>query len=159
VTGSAERAVSLLTERRLTIAVAESLTGGMLCAALAAVPGVSAVLRGGIVAYATDVKAALLGVPADMLAALGAVHPDVAGAMADGVRERLGAAVGMATTGVAGPDPAEGKPPGTVYIAVSAEGRRATRTLALSGDRERIRCGTVDQCLRLLWEVLTEEVA
>ena len=159
MTEPARRVVDLLTRRRLSIAVAESLTGGMLCAALAAVPGVSAVLRGGIVAYATDLKAALLGVPADMLAALGAVHPDVAGAMADGVRERLGAEVGVATTGVAGPDPAEGKPPGTVHIAVSARGRRVTRTLALAGGRERIRRDTVDRCLSLLWEVLTEEAA
>jgi nicotinamide-nucleotide amidase len=77
--------------------------------------------------------------------------------MADGVRKRLGAAVGAATTGVAGPDPAEGKPPGTVHIAVSTGGGRITRTLALAGSRDQIRDHTVRCCLSLLWAVLTEE--
>ncbi|HEY5988215.1 MAG TPA: CinA family protein, partial [Streptosporangiaceae bacterium] len=133
------------------------LTGGLLGSALTAVPGASAVFRGGVIAYATDVKAALLDVPAALLAAHGAVHPEVAAAMADGARARLGADVGAATTGVAGPDPAEGKPPGTVHIAVSSPGCRVTRTLALVGGRERIRHDTVEQCLSLLWDVLSEE--
>jgi nicotinamide-nucleotide amidase len=153
----AARVVGLLAERGLSIAVAESLTGGLLGAALTAVPGASAVFRGGIIAYATELKAALLGVPADLLARHGAVHPEVAAAMAAGARARLGASVGLATTGVAGPDPAEGKPPGTVHIAASVGGRAAGRALALSGDRESIRRDTVDQCLRLLWKVLAEE--
>jgi nicotinamide-nucleotide amidase len=153
----AERIVALLATSERSVAVAESLTGGLLGAGLTAVPGASAVFRGGVIAYATDVKAALLGVPAELLAAHGAVHPEVAAAMADGARARLGADVGAATTGVAGPDPAEGKPPGTVHIAVSAPGRRETRTLALFGGRERIRQDTVEQCLSLLWAVLAEE--
>ncbi len=158
VSGVAERIVWTLTERQLSVAVAESLTGGLLCAALTSVPGASVVLRGGVIAYATDLKATLLGVPADLLAAHGAVHPGVASAMADGARERLAATFGVATTGVAGPDPAEGKPPGTVHIAVSSPGGRFTRTLALAGSRGEIRHQTVDRCLRLLWGVLTEEV-
>lgn len=155
--GLAPQIIALLARRGLTVATAESLTGGLVCAALTAVPGASAVFRGGVVAYATDLKAALLGVPASLLAARGAVDPDVAGAMAEGVRERLGAAVGAATTGVAGPDPDEGKPPGTVHVAVSAGGGRITSTLTLSGDRQRIRHDTVQRCLSLIWAVLAEE--
>jgi nicotinamide-nucleotide amidase len=155
--GLAERIVRVLTERNLTIATAESLTGGLVCAALTDVPGVSAVLRGGIVAYATELKAVLLGVPADLLAERGAVDPDVAAAMADGARERLGAAVGVATTGVAGPDSPEGKPPGTVHVAVSSKTGRITRTVMLTGGREQVRRATVERCLGLLWAVLMEE--
>ena len=141
------RIVGLLTQRQQTVAVAESLTGGLLGAAITGVPGASVVFRGGVIAYATDLKAALLGVPAALLAERGAVDPDVAGAMAAGV----------ATTGVAGPDSAEGKPPGTVHIAVCADGGAVVQTLALSGSRDEIRRGTVERSLRLLWSVLGEE--
>jgi nicotinamide-nucleotide amidase len=153
----AARIVGLLTRRRQTVAVAESLTGGLLGAAITTVPGASVVFRGGVIAYATDLKAALLGVPAELLAERGAVDPDVAGAMAAGVARRLGATAGMATTGVAGPDPADGKPPGTVHIAVCAGGGAVVQTLALSGSRDEIRRGTVERSLRLLWSVLGEE--
>jgi nicotinamide-nucleotide amidase len=77
--------------------------------------------------------------------------------MAAGVARRLGATAGVATTGVAGPDPAEGKPPGTVHIAVCADGGAVVQTLALSGSRDEIRRGTVERSLRLLWSVLGEE--
>jgi len=153
----AARIVGLLTQRQQSIAVAESLTGGLLGAAITTVPGASAVFRGGVIAYATDLKAALLGVPAALLAERGAVDPDVAGAMAAGARERLGAAIGAATTGVAGPDAADGKPPGTVHIAVSSGGGTVVQTLALAGSRDEIRRGTVERSLRLLWSVLWEE--
>ena len=129
----AQEVIDLLTARGDTIAVAESLTGGLLAAALTAIPGASAAVRGGVVAYATGLKAALLGVPAGLLERHGAVHPDVARAMADGVRDRLGATVGAATTGVAGPEPQDGRPVGTVYIAVSARASTTVRSLALSG--------------------------
>ena len=155
--GLAAQIVGLLTRRRQTVAVAESLTGGLLGAAITTVPGASAVFRGGVIAYATDVKAALLGVSAALLAERGAVDPDVAGAMAAGVRERLGAAIGAATTGVAGPDAADGKPPGTVHIAVSTAGGTVVQTLALSGGRDEIRRDTVERSLRLMWSVLWEE--
>ena len=155
--GLAAQIVGLLTRRRQTVAVAESLTGGLLGAAITTVPGASAVFRGGVIAYATDVKAALLGVSAALLAERGAVDPDVAGAMAAGVRERLGAAIGAATTGVAGPDAADGKPPGTVHIAVSTTGGTVVQTLALSGGRDVIRRDTVERSLRLMWSVLWEE--
>ena len=155
--GLAAQIVGLLTRRRQTVAVAESLTGGLLGAAITTVPGASAVFRGGVIAYATDVKAALLGVSAALLAERGAVDPGVAGAMAAGVRERLGAAIGAATTGVAGPDAADGRPPGTVHIAVSTAGGTVVQTLALSGGRDVIRRDTVERSLRLMWSVLWEE--
>ena len=153
----AARIIELLTQRRQTVAVAESLTGGLLGAAITNVPGASVVFRGGVIAYATDLKAALLGVPKALLADRGAVDPEVAGAMAAGIRERLGAAIGVATTGVAGPDPQDGKPPGTVHIAVSAGSEPVIQTLALSGGRDEIRRATVERSLRLLWSVVGEE--
>ncbi|MGN6175404.1 MAG: CinA family protein [Streptosporangiaceae bacterium] len=155
--GLAAQIVGLLMRRRQTVAVAESLTGGLLGAAITTVPGASTVFRGGVIAYATDVKAALLGVSAALLAERGAVDPDVASAMAAGVRKRLGAAIGAATTGVAGPDAADGKPPGTVHIAVSTAGGTVVQTLALSGARDEIRRDTVERSLRLMWSVLWEE--
>ena len=115
----AERLVALLTGAGRTLAVAESLTGGMVADALVGVPGASSCLRGAVVAYATDLKADLLGVPAEVLERLGPVHPDVARAMARGVRLRLGADYGVATTGVAGPEPQDGVPPGTFHVAVA----------------------------------------
>ena len=158
MTGLAEELVELLRERQQTVAVAESLTGGLLGAAITDVPGASEVFRGGVISYATDLKAALLGVPEDLLAARGAVDPDVAAAMADGVRRRLRAGTGAATTGVAGPDPADGKPPGTVHIAVSTgAGRPVTRELCLAGGRGEVRAATVRAALRLLLDVLREE--
>jgi nicotinamide-nucleotide amidase len=152
----AARIVGLLAQRRQTVAVAESLTGGLLGATITAVPGASTVYRGGVIAYATELKAVLLGVSEDLLARHGPIHPGVAAAMAAGARDRLGATWGLATTGVAGPDPADGFPPGTVHIAASA-GSPATRSLALAGDRDRIRRDTVDQALRLLFELLRED--
>ncbi|MGO4300592.1 CinA family protein [Leifsonia sp. RAF41] len=144
-----------LIERRLTIAVAESLTGGLLTAELTSVPGASAVVLGGAVVYATELKHALLGVDADLLAADGPVHPEVARQLADGVRKRLAvdgrpADIGVSTTGVAGPDPQGGRPVGTVYVGVSsANGTRAVE-LGLSGDRDDIRRRTVAEAVRAL---------
>jgi nicotinamide-nucleotide amidase len=149
--------IGLLRARGQTVAVAESLTGGLVAAALTGIPGASEVFRGGVIAYATELKQTMLGVPGPLLAARGAVDPQVAAAMAAGVRERLGADIGAATTGVAGPDPAEGKPPGTVHIAVAAAGAPVARTLALAGNRARIRRDTVGAALRLLADVLREE--
>ncbi|WP_456844835.1 CinA family protein [Cellulomonas sp. P5_C6] len=135
--------------RGWTLAVAESLTGGLVCATLVDVPGASAVLRGAVVAYATELKGTLLGVDAALLAARDAVDPDVAKAMALGVRERLGAEVGLATTGVAGPDPQDGHPPGTVHVAVSTPDGTVVRTLRLTGDRGTVRARSVDAVLAL----------
>src|SRR5664280_1577701 len=110
--------VARLTAAGETVAVAESLTGGLVAAALTDVPGASVVVRGGVLAYATDVKAGVLGVDKVLLARVGAVDGDVAEQMASGVRSLMGATYGLATTGVAGADRVEGKPVGTVYVAI-----------------------------------------
>jgi PncC family amidohydrolase len=107
--GLSARIVTALRAGGDTLAVAESLTGGLVTARVVDVPGASTVLRGGVVAYATDLKHALLGVDADLLAERGAVDPDVALAMARGVAGRLGSTWAVATTGVAGPDPQDGQ--------------------------------------------------
>ena len=151
----------LLAGRGATVAVAESLTGGLLGAELTEMPGSSATFAGGVIAYATPLKHALLGVPADLLAAHGAVHPEVAVAMARGVRERLGASYGLAVTGVAGPEPQDGHPVGTVHVAVADSGGAvATRAPALpvpaDGVRARamVRRMTVVHALDLLRRVM-----
>ena len=140
-----------------TVAVAESLTGGLVAAAFTDVPGSSAAFRGGVVAYAAELKADLLGVDATMLRRHGAVYPPVAAAMAQGVRARLGATYGVATTGVAGPDPSDGQPVGTAHIAVSVADDTVVRTIGLTGDRQEIRRLTVEHALGLLLGRLREE--
>lgn len=114
--------LSELRERGQTVATAESLTGGLLTALLTAVPGASTVVRGGIICYATDLKHTLVGVDVGLLAARGPVDPDVARQLAAGVRRRCGASIGVALTGVAGPDPQDGVPVGAVYVAIDADG-------------------------------------
>lgn len=118
----AEQLMSSARYARLTVAVAESLTGGQLAAAITAVPGASAVFRGSVTAYATDLKASVLGVDAALLDEVGAVHAEVARQMAAGVRRLCGADVGVATTGVAGPTPQDGRAVGTVFVAVAGQG-------------------------------------
>jgi nicotinamide-nucleotide amidase len=146
----AEDLVALLGAAGQSLAVAESLTGGQLAARVVDVPGASAVLRGAVVAYATDLKHRLLGVDADLLRRHGPVHPDVASAMARGVRDRLGADWGVATTGVAGPDPQDGVPPGRVFVAVSGPGAERCERLDLPGGRADVRAGAVTAALALL---------
>jgi nicotinamide-nucleotide amidase len=131
--------VSALTRTGRTMAVAESLTGGAVAAAVVDVPGASRVLRGAVVAYATDLKAALLGVDAALLERSGPVDPDVAAQMAVGVRTRLGADLGLATTGVAGPQDQDGHPPGEVHVAVAWVDGVRVRSLRLDGDRAAVR--------------------
>lgn len=151
-----ERVVELLLGRRQTLAVAESLTGGLLAATLVEVAGVSAVFRGGLVTYATDLKTALAGVPADLLKERGPVDAEVAAAMARGARGRCIADWGLGTTGVAGPLPQDGVAPGTVYIAVAGpDGQAQTRLLRLAGDRPEVRRATVTAALDLLVAQLT----
>ncbi|HLH82992.1 MAG TPA: CinA family protein [Trebonia sp.] len=149
--------IRLLTASSQTVAVAESLTGGLVAAALTDVPGSSKAFRGGVVAYATEIKARVLGVDSQMLDAHGPVYAPVAAAMAAGVRVRLGATVGVATTGVAGPDPADGFPPGTVHIAVSLADDTVVRTMALNGNRDEVRRLTVERALGLLLGRLRED--
>jgi nicotinamide-nucleotide amidase len=135
-----------------TVAVAESLTGGLLSAALTEVAGSSVGFRGGLVVYATDLKASLAGVGEDLLRERGAVDPDVALALARGVRGRLGATYGIGVTGVAGPDPQDGKPVGLVYAAIAGPGDAdaSVRELKAGGDRAAVRSAAVTLCLQLL---------
>jgi nicotinamide-nucleotide amidase len=137
-----------------TVAVAESVTGGLLTAALTEPAGASDAVRGGLVVYATELKATLAGVPVPLLDAEGPVSPDVAGALAAGARDRLGATYGLGVTGVAGPDPQGGRPVGTVYVALAGPGGGTVRHLTLSGDRDAIRAATVDAALAELLAAL-----
>jgi nicotinamide-nucleotide amidase len=153
----AEEILRLLTAADWTVATAESLTGGLVAAALTDIPGSSRAFRGGIVAYATELKTRMLGVDSGMLAAHGSVYAPVAVAMANGVRERLGTTIGIATTGVAGPDPADDFPPGTVHVAVSLADDTVVRTMALPGNRDEVRRLAVERVLGLLLGRLREE--
>lgn len=152
----AQSLVARLTQAGLTIAAAESLTGGLVCSALVDVPGASAVLRGSVTAYATELKAQVLGVDAARLASVGPVDAQVAQEMADGVAQLLGADVAVATTGVAGPGPADGHEAGTVYIAAIAPWGSVWRLLQLEGQRSQIRAQTVRHVLVLALELLDQ---
>ena len=137
--------IDLLRGRGLSLAVAESLTGGLIGARLTGVPGASDVFRGAVVSYASEVKFDLLGVPR------GPVVSDAAAkAMALGARERLGADVGIAATGVAGPAGQEGHPPGTVFLGLAHGGHAEALRVRLPGDRNRVREYAVISVLNLL---------
>jgi len=149
----AAEVVRLLTQSGRTVAVAESLTGGLVVATLVGVPGASKVVRGGVVAYMTDVKTSLLGVDPDLLARRGAVDREVALAMARGAAVRLGADVGVATTGVAGPDPQDGHPVGELWVATWSAARGGAATghhLDPSLGRDALRRAAVAEALHLL---------
>jgi nicotinamide-nucleotide amidase len=148
----AVRVVDLLRDRGWTVATAESLTGGLVAAALTDVPGASAVVRGGVVSYAAEVKQDVLGVPPELLDRHGTVSPECAVAMAEKVRTLMRADWGLSTTGVAGPDPSEGHPVGTVHIAVAGEQGTTSRALQLYGSRAEVRAATVASMLALLEE-------
>ncbi|PKQ25689.1 MAG: hypothetical protein CVT64_08270 [Actinobacteria bacterium HGW-Actinobacteria-4] len=150
----ADRALAEARSRGVTVAVAESLTGGLVCAMLTEAPGASDVVRGGVVAYQVDVKREVLGVPGALLDAQGPVCDDVAFAMADGVKTLLRASVGIATTGVAGPEPHGGKPPGRVHIAAVGEGVRLVRHHDLVGDRISVVAQTCALAIELLGELV-----
>jgi nicotinamide-nucleotide amidase len=155
VEDAAARVVAELSRRGATLAVAESLTGGLLAAEIVSVPGASAVFRGGIVAYDTAIKHSVLGVDAALLAERGAVDASVAQQMAERVRSVLavegrGADYGLSTTGVAGPEPQDGQSPGTVFIALASSAGITVRRLRLDGDRATIRALTVQAALALL---------
>lgn len=143
------------------LGVAESLTGGALCAEIVSVPGASTVLLGGVIAYATPLKAKVLGVDTDLLAAHGPVHPQVALQMAGGVRDVVGvdgmtAEVGVSTTGIAGPDSPDGQAVGTVYIAVVTPHASRATGFSFQGDRDSIRRQAVSAALRTVRELVLE---
>ncbi|HEX6356892.1 CinA family protein [Actinophytocola sp.] len=142
--------IGVLKERGETVATAESLTGGLVAALLTSVPGSSAVVRGGLVVYATELKRELAAVDDDLLAEHGPVHPDVAAQLADGARAVCGATWGIGLTGVAGPDPQDGIEPGVVHIGVSGPERAEVRTIGVDGNRHQVRSGAVKAALDLL---------
>lgn len=142
--------IARLRELGLSIGTAESLTGGLVCAALTSVPGASTVVRGGVVAYASEVKADVLHVDPAVLAREGAVSAAVATQLAQGVRAALGCDVGVSTTGVAGPDPADGRAVGTVFVGADGPWGILVEELALTGDREAVRSASVDAALALV---------
>lgn len=155
----AERLIERLRELGWTLAVAESLTGGLVVSELVDVPGASAVVRGGVIAYATELKQRLVGVDAALLEAHGPVHPRVARQMAEGVRTSLGpgdgiADVGIATTGIAGPGSPDGQPVGTVHLAVSTALGVRVESLVLEGDRATVRSEAAARAIRLALDAL-----
>lgn len=147
--------LSLLRDRRQFVATAESLTAGLIAATFAEIPGASDVLRGGLAAYATDVKSSVLGVDPDLIRREGVVSAACAAAMATAARTLFAADWAVSATGVAGPAEQDGIPVGTVYVAVAGPEAAIGRQLALSGDRARIRSATVTEALALLREALT----
>ncbi|MDJ1130932.1 CinA family protein [Streptomyces iconiensis] len=165
-------ALALLAARGETLAVAESLTGGLVAAEITSVPGASRVFRGSVTTYATELKRDVLGVDGALLEERGAVDAEVARQMARGVREALGADWGIATTGVAGPEPQDGQPVGTVYVAVAGPGTPAVgERLGLEGSRsgdraggngeeagERVRDGIRTESVRGVLELLYKEL-
>ena len=137
-----------LAERSWTLATAESATGGLVAARITSIPGSSAVFRGSVVSYATDVKHGLLGVPEPLVEEHGVVSEEVAESMASGAAVRLDADVAIAVTGSAGPDPQD-QPVGTMIVAVRTPDDVRARTLRLPGDRERVRTYATSAALHL----------
>ena len=147
----AERLQGVCVGRSLTVATAESCTGGLVAASITAVPGSSAYFLGAVVSYANAAKEALLGVAAAALEAHGAVSAQVAMAMATGVRDRLGASLAVSITGIAGPDggiPA--KPVGLTYVGLAGPGEVDVRRFVFAGDRATIRAAAASEALTWL---------
>lgn len=151
----ASAVVGLLTAHGLTVATAESCTGGLIAAALTDVAGASRVFGTGVVSYANDCKEKLLSVSPDTLSNHGAVSAAVAGQMARGVRRSADAAIGVSVTGEAGPTPAEDHPVGTVFVALADKKRTWVEQLHLTGGRAAIRAAAADRVLWLLWRYLS----
>ncbi|MDQ1722273.1 MAG: nicotinamide-nucleotide amidase [Pseudonocardiales bacterium] len=158
--GQLEQLHRMLGEQQQTVAVAESVTGGLLAAALTSTAGSSATFRGGLVVYATDLKTRLAGVPESLLAEHGPIAPQVALELARGVRSRLSASWGVGVTGVAGPQPQDSKAVGTVFLSVVGPGPdggiESVSELNLTGDRNTIRMQIVEQAVALLASAVTE---
>ena len=157
VTSETRRTQKLLEERGETVAVAESLTGGRLAVLLTEAPGSSATFVGGVVSYATEAKIDVLGVDRGLVERHGVVSAECARAMARGVRALMGATYGVSTTGVAGPDDQEGKPPGTVYVGVAGPDGDTGLALDLVGGRSAIQDRTCTEALSALAGIIREE--
>ncbi|MBG0739305.1 CinA family protein [Paeniglutamicibacter antarcticus] len=150
------RIIADATAAGLSVATAESLTGGMVAAALVQVPGASAMLLGGVIAYQNSVKSSVLGVSAGLLESSGAVDPEVAREMALGACRITGARVGVATTGVAGPEPHGGKSVGSVYIGIALDGVAQAYEYHFAGVRSDVRQQACDEALSLLQQVVAQ---
>jgi nicotinamide-nucleotide amidase len=148
--GRVERLIEQLVLAGETVAVAESLTGGLVLSTLVNPAGASRVVVGGVVVYSTDVKASVLGVDAGLLAERGAVDAAVAVQMANRVRAQFGATIGLSTTGVAGPDEQDGVAVGTVFVAVASERGDTVEERHFGGTRDDVRLASVDAALTLL---------
>lgn len=146
--------IDRLRARGETVATAESLTGGGVCATLTSVPGASDVVRGGLIVYADELKVELAGVPEELIWAKGAVDPNIAVLLAEGARERCGATWGLGLTGVAGPGPANGVPAGTVHVGIVGPMAVECRSAVFAGDRDDVRAASIEQALTLLREHL-----
>jgi competence/damage-inducible protein cinA C-terminal domain len=155
---SAHRLVHLLADAELTAATCESLTGGLVGATITSVPGASAIFRGGLITYASDLKTALAGVDADWIDEHGVINAMTARQMATGCAHACQTDLGLACTGVAGPDRQDGQRPGTVHIAVAHDAQVFTRQLSLSGEREAVRLGTVSALLEFTCHVIREKI-
>ncbi len=152
-----EVVVKLLREKKMTLAAAESCTGGLIAKRLTDIPGASAAFRGGVVSYTNEVKHAVLGVPQELLDTYGAVSAPVAKAMAEGARRITGADLALSVTGVAGPDKDDrGNEVGTVFVGLSSPENTTVRQLALGRGRERIRTMAAHYALDMVRRYLTE---
>jgi nicotinamide-nucleotide amidase len=157
VSGLAAQVHELLLARGETVATAESITAGLVGAELTTIAGSSTTYRGGVIVYATDLKASLAGVSLPLLAERGAVDPDVAAELAAGARDRLGATWGLGLTGVAGPDPQDGRAVGTLFVGLAGPaGSSEVVSLHLDGDRAMVRSSAVEVALTLLRDRLAE---
>ncbi|MDD4018975.1 MAG: nicotinamide-nucleotide amidohydrolase family protein [Kiritimatiellae bacterium] len=149
------RLVAICREKGVTVATAESCTGGLVAGRITSVPGASAMFMGGVVSYANAVKRDMLGVPQEVLDRVGAVSAECAEAMARGARARLKAGVAVSVTGIAGPDGGSPqKPVGLVYLGVASAAGVRTECFRLSGDRESIRGQAVERALEVLLEAV-----
>lgn len=150
----AEAAIAQLKQTGVTLATAESCTGGGIGHALTAVPGSSAVYLGGVISYTNGVKEKLLGVPADTLKCFGAVSPETARAMASGAQQAIGSQLAISVTGLAGPDgDGSGKPVGLVYLGMAGQGWTQTREYHFTGDRASVRQQAVQAALAWILEI------
>jgi PncC family amidohydrolase len=148
------KVIDLLRERRETISCAESITGGALTAALVSVSGASDVLLGSIVAYSKEIKISQLGLSAELINDKGLVSKEVAIAMANGARQRLGSSWAISSTGSAGPTALDGSSPGEIWIAILGPDRQESVKLSLNGARQEVISGAVESALTLLERIL-----
>ena len=148
---TAEKLVKVLTEKKMTCATAESCTGGGVGHAITAVSGSSAVFWGGVISYDNSVKRDVLGVPEEVLATNGAVSPECAAAMAEGVRRLLKTDLAVSTTGIAGPGGGSAeKPVGLVWFGLASNSGTITERKVFPGDRETVRAAAIEHAVQLL---------